>query len=121
MLVSNDPDFLEVTTLGPFPLGTQSHETEWTLPATPGDVGHHAVYARAYDAAGNELNYWIEAWNPAGTSVVWVEVANAGTTNIDLYYGNPDVAATSDPDATFLFHDDFTDGTAVVGVLKMLQ
>ena len=66
---------------------------------------------RFYDAAGNELSYWIEDWNPAGTSVVWVEVANPSTTNIDLYYGNSDVAAASDPDATFLFFDDFADGT----------
>jgi len=65
---------------------------------------------RFYDSAGNELSYWIEAWNPAGTSVIWVEVANAGTTNIDLYYGNAEVAETSNPNATFLFFDDFADG-----------
>jgi len=66
---------------------------------------------RFFDSAWNELSYWIQAWNPAGTSVIWVEIADAGTTNIDLYYGNAEVTAGSDPNATFLFFDDFADGT----------
>ena len=66
---------------------------------------------RFFDTAGNELDYWIENWNQGGTSTVWVEVATAGTSSIDMYYGNPDVASASDADATFLLHDDYADGS----------
>ncbi len=64
---------------------------------------------RFYDAAGNELSYWIEDWNSGGASTIWVEVATPGTTNIEMYYGNANVASASDPNATFLFYDDFED------------
>jgi len=66
---------------------------------------------RFYDAAGNELAYWIEDWNSGGTSTIWVEVATAGSTSIMMYYGNADVSSASDPNATFLYFDDFANGS----------
>ena len=66
---------------------------------------------RFYDSAGIALSYWIEEWNVGGTSTVWVEVGTTGTSSIDMYYGNADVAAASDPDASFLFYEDFADGS----------
>ncbi|MDJ0878497.1 MAG: DUF2341 domain-containing protein [Halieaceae bacterium] len=50
---------------------------------------------RFYDSSGNDLDYFIQSWNVGGTSSVWVEVADAGTTEIDFYYGNPDAVAKS--------------------------
>lgn len=67
---------------------------------------------RFYDQFDSEADYWIEAWNPAGTSVVWVEVPNSGTSSLKMYYGNAGASAASSGDATFIAFDDFS-GTAV--------
>jgi len=70
---------------------------------------------RFFEAGGNELSYWIENWNAAGTSTVWIEVATPGTTTLEMFYGNPSVSSTSDPTATFYYYDDFEDDS--VGAL----
>ena len=62
---------------------------------------------RFYDSAGNALDYYIDYWNDAGESLVWVEVANSGTDQIQLSYGNAGATAQSDGYATFPFFDDF--------------
>ena len=62
---------------------------------------------RFYDNLDNSLSYWIESWNAAGNSVIWVKVAQQGTGSIDMYYGNPDAPALSNGDNTFLLFDDF--------------
>ena len=67
---------------------------------------------RFFDAAGNELSYWIEDWNSGGTSTIWIKVATPGTTTLEMFYGNSSVSSASDADATFLFYDNFVDGTA---------
>ena len=75
-------------------------------------------YANA-DPAGNDLrfqdtntlqslSYWIQSWTNAGTSTVWVALGNAGTTAINLYYGNPAAPAASSGTNTFTFFDDFS-------------
>lgn len=56
------------------------------------------------------LNYWIEEWNAAGDSRIWVEVPGvdgSGSTTIYMYYGNSGASDASDGDATFEFFDDF--------------
>ncbi|MBN2045800.1 MAG: sortase [Anaerolineales bacterium] len=63
---------------------------------------------RFYDPNDVQADYWIETWNPAGTSVVWVEVPTAGTTSLRMYYGNPAAAAASNGDQTFIVFDDFS-------------
>ena len=105
----HDIDLGAATAIADYPVKIQ--QTEGANGFSYANAQPNGEDLRFYDSAGNALSYWIESWNPASTSTVWVKVANAGTTNIDMYYGNQDVAAASDPDATFLFHDDFVNGT----------
>ena len=56
------------------------------------------------------LNYWIEEWDTAEDSRIWVAVpgvTGSGSTTIYMYYGNPGASDASDGDATFEFFDDF--------------
>ena len=55
------------------------------------------------------IDYWIEEWNNAATSTIWVEVPSisaSSTKTIYMYYGNSDASSTSSGDDTFLFFDD---------------
>lgn len=55
---------------------------------------------RFTDAAGAELSYEIELWNPAGTSLVWVKVPSlAKGGSIVAYWGNPTASATVMPNS----------------------
>ena len=60
---------------------------------------------------GEELNYWIEEWNPyAKKAKIWVKVPHIpanGEVKIKMYYGNPSASAVSDGDKVFEFFDDF--------------
>ena len=56
------------------------------------------------------LNYWIESWNPAGQSKVWVKVPTAGTAAIKMKYGNPTATSASAGAGVFNFFDDFNNG-----------
>jgi len=49
------------------------------------------------------LNYWIEQWHPRGDSKIWVNVPEAGTRTLYLYYGNSAAKAASDGESTFDF------------------
>jgi len=57
---------------------------------------------RFYDGNGTELNYWMEKWDASGTSIIWVKVPTAGTTEIFMYYGNPSAQAVSNATNTFV-------------------
>ena len=63
---------------------------------------------RFVDSIGNKLSYWIEDWNPEGISIIWVKILYAGTSTIDIYYGNPEAESESNGDETFVFFDDFS-------------
>jgi len=65
---------------------------------------------RFKDGMGNNLFYWIEKWNDAGSSIVWVKAEKAGTGLIKMFYGNQYVQSESNGDSTFIFFDDFNDG-----------
>jgi hypothetical protein len=56
-------------------------------------------------------DYWVESWDNSGTSRIWVEVTAPGTSTLYMYYGNAAASSASDGDATFVFFDDFSDGT----------
>jgi len=62
---------------------------------------------RFYDSSDVQADYWIETWNPAGTSTIWVEVPTAGTSSLTMYYGNAGATAASNGDDTFISFDDF--------------
>jgi len=60
----------------------------------------------------HELDYWIESWNPAGESIVWVEsplLEGETETSIFLYSGNSAAVSKSNSETTFLAWDDFDD------------
>ena len=60
-----------------------------------------------------KYDYWIEKWNTSGTSKVWVKVPSipAGDSTMYMWYGNSAASSESNGDNTFLFFDDFEDGT----------
>lgn len=63
---------------------------------------------RFYSADGTtELNYFLEKFDPAGISVIWVKVPAAGENAIRMYYGNPGASTTSNGYNTFLYFDGF--------------
>ena len=72
-----------------------------------------------------EIPYWIESGINTTSTVIWVKVPSIHPytlTTIYMYYGNPDAAPASDSTATFVFYDDFDDGslsskwTAALGI-----
>jgi hypothetical protein len=63
---------------------------------------------RFYDASDVQADYWIETWNPAGTSTIWVEVPTGGSGSLKMYYGNAGASAVSNGDNTFIAFDDFS-------------
>jgi hypothetical protein len=65
---------------------------------------------RFYDAGGEELDYWIEQWNNAGVSIVWIEASNPQTATIYFEYGNTNTYPLSSAWDTFDLYDDFTEG-----------
>jgi len=63
---------------------------------------------------GAGLSYWIEQWNENGQTRIWVKipVLKAKSQNtITMYYGNREAIPVSDGNKTFLFFDDFEDGS----------
>jgi hypothetical protein len=57
------------------------------------------------------LNYWIEGPINSSNTRIWVKVPNIPANSIKkiyLYYGNPDATSLSNPDATFVFFEDFS-------------
>lgn len=66
---------------------------------------------RFTDSSGSPLNYWIQSWDPVGTSIIWIEVPQAGTTYFTMSYGNPNAISESNGDNTFIFFDDFSGST----------
>jgi len=59
------------------------------------------------------LDYWMEEYTDSDYAIFWVEVQDdLGTDQtIYIYYGKSGATTTSDGEATFLFFDDFDDGT----------
>ncbi|RLC63695.1 MAG: hypothetical protein DRI48_08245, partial [Chloroflexi bacterium] len=61
---------------------------------------------------GTLLSYWNETLYPGDNATFWVKVPNIpalGTTDIYIYYGNPDAGYAGSGDDTFLFFDDFSE------------
>ncbi|TFH05904.1 MAG: DUF2341 domain-containing protein [Candidatus Thorarchaeota archaeon] len=59
------------------------------------------------------LDYWREPYFDSDNATFWVEVRDNLDSNVSIYmyYGNPNCTTTSDGPATFVFFDDFNDGT----------
>ena len=71
---------------------------------------------RFFAYGGTELDYWIQEWNPSGTSTVWVEVESAGTHSIAMFHGNSEASSKSSGSDTFVLFDDFDDGIIDTGI-----
>jgi hypothetical protein len=67
---------------------------------------------RFYDNAGQSCNYWIEVWNNAANSVIWVKVPTSGANTLIMYYGNAGASAVSNGAGVFDFFDGF-DGSSL--------
>jgi len=61
------------------------------------------------------LDYWMEEYTASTSATFWVKIdnipASPSTVTIYIYYGNSSAITTSNGDNTFLFFDDFEDGT----------
>ena len=56
-----------------------------------------------------EIPFWIESWSPSTQSAsIWIKVSlPLGTTNIYMYYGNPNATSLSNGNNTFNAYDGF--------------
>lgn len=43
---------------------------------------------RFYDSSQVLLTHWVERWDNAGTSSIWVKFPTAGSSSVNMYYGN---------------------------------
>lgn len=112
----DEPDWGQASCLG-CPLGLNQGLREWNIGGIPNccrdDAGEHIRICEDDDwglcnQSENKLDYWVEQWNPSGTSIIWVKVTDPGTKIINMYYGNPLAASESDGEATFEFFDNFS-------------
>ncbi|RLD18340.1 MAG: hypothetical protein DRI36_01655 [Caldiserica bacterium] len=67
---------------------------------------------RFVSSEGEEYLYWIESWNTADSSDIWIRISTVSANSekiIYMYYGNP-FAFSVFSDDTFLVFDNFEDG-----------
>ncbi len=67
---------------------------------------------RFFNKNNDTLSYWIENWDNAGTSIIWVKVPDSGTSAIKMKYGNPLAISESNGTNVFMLFDDF-EGTSL--------
>jgi hypothetical protein len=96
------------------PTTVADYQVKVVLNAGNFDYSHARVDGgdiRFYDSSASSLSYWMESWNPGGTSTIWVMLPDSGTSSFQMTYGNPRMSSESDGEATFPgFFDDFDDG-----------
>ncbi len=88
-----------------------SKEFDYTRAKADGADIRFSTASATMEADG--LSYWIEQWNVDGITRIWVKVPvlkSHSQNTIYLFYGNSNVQAVSNGNATFLFFDDFEDG-----------
>ena len=75
-------------------------------------AAHDGRDIRFLDQGENYVSYWVEKWDNSSTSIIWVKMPSAGTSQIRMYYGNPTAVSLSNGFNTFEFFDDFS-GTSL--------
>jgi hypothetical protein len=75
-------------------------------------AGVNGCSLRFFDAALDPVPYFVESWDPAGQSLVWLRIPKADTSEVTMYYGSSTAPCGSDPRAVFDFFADFR-GTAL--------
>lgn len=77
---------------------------------------------RVFDQAKDQLYFWIESWDYSGqNAVIWVKLP-AGSSELNIAYGNPSATKSSylDGEQTFELFDDFEDlPTSTVGTVSI--
>lgn len=58
---------------------------------------------RLFDEFFNEQDFWIENWNPSGTSRLWVKVQNITTDKLIMTYGNDSISSASSIEGVFSY------------------
>ena len=58
---------------------------------------------RFFDENYVEQDFWIEKWDPSGTSEIWVKVQNSGDDKLILVYGNDSIPLASDKEGVFTY------------------
>jgi len=79
---------------------------------------------RFTDSNDNLLSYWMEEKVDSDYAIFWVKVPSIpanGTTDIYIYYGNPDAIYNGDGEQVFDFYDDFEDGVLDTNKWNVLQ
>jgi hypothetical protein len=96
------------------------YDFQYLLNLEPSDIDYYKAREDGSDLriynhdAGNMLDYWIESWNPYGTSKVWIKLTDSipllanQKMNIAIYYGNKtNNNYIQNPSNVFNFYDDF--------------
>lgn len=107
---------VEITNNGP---ALSDYQVAITLdtetPIAAGKMLADGADIRFADGSCTQLPYWIESGINTTTTKVWVRVPSIAAndiTTIYLQYGNASATAVSDPNATFIFYDNFS-GAAI--------
>ncbi|RME14412.1 MAG: DUF2341 domain-containing protein [Bdellovibrio sp.] len=58
---------------------------------------------RFIDSSFTLFDYWIEIWNPSGSSIIWIKVPSSGTMEFQMIYGNATASAYSNPGNVFSY------------------
>jgi len=72
-----------------------------------GKIASNCGDIRFVNSTGNEIDYYIELCQVGKNSIIWVEVPQVNDT-IYMYYNSSFMITRSNPNATFLFWDNFT-------------
>jgi PKD repeat protein len=61
-----------------------------------------------FKKGSQNLPYWIQQWDPEGTSIIWVRVLDADVSSFDMEYGEDIMPPVSNGEETFALYDDFS-------------
>jgi hypothetical protein len=85
---------------------------QYFVTLTPGTFDYSKAAAagadlRFYQRDGTAVPHYVQAWDPGGTSTIWLRIPSPGTNAVRMFYGNPSAANTSSASAVFDFYDNF--------------
>ena len=117
-LMSERPLLLRYERTVTLDAATPSDDYQVQIGLGSGDIDHGKLQSQAEDlrfcdSSNDPLDYWIDNWSAADTSLIWTEVADSGTTSFIMRYGHSLSLPASEGASTFRLYDDFEDG--VVG------
>lgn len=98
----------------------QDYQTRMEIPHVVGMQSDFSDLRFTNSTGNTQIPFWIEYAELDAFAVVWVavdSVAPFGTADFYMYYANANATSASDPEATFIFYDDFDvdDGWNIIG------